>query len=77
MFIELTEGILDLGIILKEFLKEHCILFRKLMCGNAGAALLWLRLLDKYPIKECNMTISKADYKLSMRNMTTVTFNLR
>ena len=33
----------------------------KLMYGNVGAALLWLRLLDKYLVNKCNLKRRKAD----------------
>ena len=32
------------------------------MYGNVDAALLWLIILDKYLIKECNMTRIQAEY---------------
>ena len=61
MFIEWPKGIVDLGIITKEFLKEHFILLGNLMYGNVNIYLLWLRLLDKYSFNECNLKRSKAD----------------
>ena len=45
MFIEWNEGIVDLGIIAKEFMEEYCILLEKSMNGNFDAALLWINLL--------------------------------
>ena len=48
MYIEWPEGILDLGIISEDFLREYCILLGNLMYGNFDAALVWLRLLAKY-----------------------------
>ena len=48
MFIELSEVIVDLGIITKEFLEEYCILLGNYMYGNVDSALLWLILLAKY-----------------------------
>ena len=61
MYIEWPEGIVDLGIIIKYFLEEYCILLGKSMYGNVDAALLWLRLLAKYLVNECNLKRSKAD----------------
>ena len=61
MYIEWPEGIVDLGITSEEFLKEYCILQGKLMCGNVYAALLWLRLIEKYLVNECNLKWSRAD----------------
>ena len=45
MYIEWPEGILDLGIISGDFLKEYCIFLAKLMYINIDAVLLWLILL--------------------------------
>ena len=61
IFIKWPEGIVELGIIMKVFLEEHCILLGKLMYRNVDAALLWLRLLDKYLIDECKLKRSKVD----------------
>ena len=61
MYIEWPEGIVDLGIITKEFLEEYCISLGKFMYENIDAALLWLRLLAKYLVKKCNLKISRAD----------------
>ena len=61
MFIEWPEGIAELGIMTKEFLEEYCILIEKSMYGNVDADLLWLRLLAKYLINECNPKIGKTD----------------
>ena len=61
MFIEWTKGIVDLVIIIKEFLEEYCILLEKLMGGNVDADLLWLRLLAESLVNELNPKISKAD----------------
>ena len=61
MYIEFPEGIVDLGIITKEFLEEYCIFIEKFMYGNVDAALLWIRLLAKYLVKECNLKKRKAD----------------
>ena len=47
-YIEWHEGILDLGIITKEFMEEYCILLGKSMYGNFDSEILWLRLLDNY-----------------------------
>ena len=52
MLIEWPEGILDLGIITKEFLEEYCILLEKSMYGNVDAAIICLILLDKYLVSE-------------------------
>ena len=75
MYIEWTEGIVDLGIITKDFLEEYCILLGKLMYGNVDAALLWLRLLVKYLFNERNLKNSKADYCISLGNMKRVSWN--
>ena len=40
MYIKWPEGIVDLGIISKEFLRKYCILLGKLMYRNFDAALL-------------------------------------
>ena len=48
MYIKWLKGIVDLGIISEQFLREYCILLGKLMYGNFDTALLWIRLLDKY-----------------------------
>ena len=61
MYIEWLEGITDLGIITKEFLEEYCILLGKLMYGNVDAAILWLRLLDKYLVNKCNLKSREAE----------------
>ena len=58
---------MDLGIISKEFLIEYCILLGKLIYGNIDAALLWLRLLAKYLVNECNLKRSKAESFISFR----------
>ena len=70
MFIEWFEGIVDLGIISKEFLEEYCILLEKSMYGNVEAALLWLRLLDKYLVNECNLKSSKVGYYILIKKLT-------
>ena len=61
MYIESTEGIVDLGIITKEFLEEYSIFPGKLMYGNVDAALLLLRLLAKYLDNEYNLKMSRSD----------------
>ena len=61
MFIEYPEGIVDLGIITKEFLEEYFILLENPMYVNLDADLLWLRMIAKYLITVCNLKISKAD----------------
>ena len=61
MYMEWSEGIVDLRIISKEFLIEYCILIRKSMCGNVEVALLWIILLYKYLVNECNLKKSNAD----------------
>ena len=48
MYIEWTEGIVDLGIISEDFMREYCILLGKFMYGNVDTELLWIRLLDEY-----------------------------
>ena len=37
------------------------------MCGNVDAALLWLRLLDKYSTKECDMTKIQSEFCIFYR----------
>ena len=61
MFIKWPEGIVGLVIIMNEFLEEYCILIGKSMYGNVDADLLWLILLSKYLINECNPKRSKAE----------------
>ena len=61
IFIECHEGIVDRGITTKEFLEEYCILLGNLMYGNMNADLLWLRILAKYIINECNPKIRKTN----------------
>ena len=61
MFIEYPEGIVDLGIITKEFLEEYFILLENPMYVNLDADLLWFRMIAKYLITVCNLKISKAD----------------
>ena len=48
MYIKWPEGIVNLGIVAKDFLEEYCILLGKLMHGNVDLVLIWLRLLYKY-----------------------------
>ena len=62
MFIKWSKGILELGIITKEFLEEYFIFLEESMYGNVDAALLWLRLLAEYLFNEFNLQRSKADY---------------
>ena len=50
MFIEWPEGVLDLGIIVKEFLEEYCTIQEESMYSNLDADILWLILLAKYLI---------------------------
>ena len=69
MCIEWPEGIVDLGIITKEFLEEYCILIGKLMYGNVDAALLWLRLLVKYLVNECSLKLARQTTAFSLGNM--------
>ena len=47
---------MDFGIITKEFLEKYSILLVNSMYGNLDTALLWLRLLAKYVIKESEIT---------------------
>ena len=61
MYIECPEGIVYLGIISKKLLRGYCILLGNSMYGNVDAALLWLRLLDKYLVNECNLKSIKAE----------------
>ena len=51
IFIECPEGIVDIGIIAKEFMKENCILLGRYTYGNVDTDLLRLRLVAKYLIK--------------------------
>ena len=50
---------MDLGIIREEFLIKYCILLVNSVCGNVDAALLWIILLTKYLVNECNLNRSK------------------
>ena len=61
IFIEWPEIIVDLGILTNDFLEEYCILLENSMYGNVDALLLWMRLLSKYLVIECNLKRSKAD----------------
>ena len=61
MFVEFPEGIVDLGIITKEFMGGYCILLETLMHRNVDTALLWLRLLSEYLVNEYKLSRSKAD----------------
>ena len=61
MYIEWPEGIVDLGIITKEFLEEYCILLGKSMCENVDAELLCLRMLANYLVNEFNLKMIKAE----------------
>ena len=61
MYIKWPEGIMNLEIISKEFLLEHCILLGKSMYGNVDTALLWIRLLSKYLVNKCKLNRSKVD----------------
>ena len=70
MFIEWPEGIVELVIIMKEFLEEYRILLGKSMHGNVDADLLWLRLLAEYLIKECNPKRSKINSCIFYKKMT-------
>ena len=62
MFIKWPEGIVVLGTITEEFLEEYFILLVNSMYRNVGASLLWLRLLSKYLIQECDTTRIQSDY---------------
>ena len=59
MYTEWPEGIVDLGIIIEEFLKEYCILILKFMYVNVDASLLRLILLAKYLVNEFNLKRSR------------------
>ena len=48
MYIEWPEGIVDLGITSKDYLKEYWIFLEKSMYVNVYVALLRLRVLAKY-----------------------------
>ena len=52
---------MNLGIISEEFLREYCILLGKSMYENVDSELLWLKLLAKYLVNECNLKSIKAD----------------
>ena len=52
---------MNLVIISEKFLREYFILLGKLMYGNVDAELLWIRLLAKYLVNECNLKRIKAD----------------
>ena len=52
---------MDLVITTKQFLEEYCILIRKFINGYFYAVLLWLRLLAKCLVTECNLKIRKTD----------------
>ena len=61
MYIKWPEGIVNLGIVAKDFLEEYCILLGKLMYENFDATLSWIRLLAKYLLNKCNLKRRKAD----------------
>ena len=61
MLIKWSECIVELLLITKEFLEEYCILIEKLIYGNVDTSLLWLRLLPKYLVTECNLKRSKTN----------------
>ena len=61
MFIKWPEGIMDLGIIMNEFLEEYCILIGKSMYGNVDADILLLRFLATHLINKCNPKRSKTE----------------
>ena len=61
MYIKWPEGIVDLGIITREFLEKYCISLGKSVHENVETALLWLRLLSKYLVNKCNLERIKAD----------------
>ena len=52
---------MDLGITTKEFMEEYCILLGNSMYGYVDAAILWIRLLAKYLVNECNIEKRKED----------------
>ena len=62
MFIKFPKGTLGLGVIMKEFLEEYCIILGKLMHGNVDTAPLWLILVAKYLINKCKLKIRKVDF---------------
>ena len=66
IYIEWPKGILDLGIITKEFLEEYSILLGNRMYGNVDAAILWLILLANYLVSTCNLKSSKLDYYIEI-----------
>ena len=59
MFIEWPECTVDLRITTKEFLEEYYIFLGNSMYGNFDTALLWLRMLAKFLVNECNLKRSK------------------
>ena len=67
MYIEWPEGIVDLGIISEEFLREYLILLGNLMYGNFDAEILWIRLLSEYLANKCNIKRSKVDLYIFFR----------
>ena len=69
IYIRWPEGIVDLGIISEEFLREYCILLGKSMYGNVDAELLCIRLLAKYLVNKCKLKSSKADLCIFFRKM--------
>ena len=76
MIVECPEVIVDLGTTMKGFLEEYYILLRKSMYGNVDAYLLWLRILAKYIINECNPKIRKTNSFIFYKKMTLVGRNL-
>ena len=61
MYIKWPKGIVGLGIISKEIMREYCILLGNLVYGNFDAALLWPRLLAEYLVNECKLKRINAD----------------
>ena len=61
MYIEWPKGIVGLGIISKEIMREYCILLGNLVYGNFDAALLWPRHLAEYLVNECKLKRINAD----------------
>ena len=61
MYTKWPEGIVYLGVISEDFLREYCILLGKSMYKFFDAALLWIRLFAKYSVNECKLKRSKAE----------------
>ena len=76
MFIEWPEVIVEICIIIKDFLEEYCNLIEKVLCDNVDAALLWLILLAKYLFNLCNLKKVSLTHEIFIRNMIMISCNL-